>query len=121
MRYLIVYILIALSTTCFAQENNVIDRKSILKEIKSFIKSENYSKVNDLVKDPIIIKNSSNYEIISEKILQRLILEDIESFMKELGNSFCFIGSEYKIKIDNTYNYIDLLLFNYEYNFFVVV
>lgn len=51
MRYLIVYILIALSTTCFAQENNVIDRKSILKEIKSFIKSENYSKVNDLVKD----------------------------------------------------------------------
>ena len=32
------------------------------------------------------IKNSSNYEIISEKILQKLILEDIESFMKELGN-----------------------------------
>jgi hypothetical protein len=51
MRYLIVYILIALSTTCFAQENNVIDRKSILKEIKSLIKSENYSKVNDLLKD----------------------------------------------------------------------
>ena len=31
-----------------------------------------------------------------------LILEDIESFMRELGNSFSFIGSEYKIKI-NTY------------------
>jgi predicted nuclease of restriction endonuclease-like (RecB) superfamily len=41
--------------------------------------------------------------------------------MKELGNSFCFIGSEYKIRIDNTFNYIDLLLFNYEYNCFVVV
>ena len=41
--------------------------------------------------------------------------------MKELGNSFSFIGSEYKIKIGNVYNYIDLLLFNYEYNCFVVV
>ena len=41
--------------------------------------------------------------------------------MKELGNSFSFIGSEYKIKIGNSYNYIDLLLFNYEYNCFVVV
>lgn len=41
--------------------------------------------------------------------------------MKELGNSFCFIGSEYKIKIGSTFNYIDLLLFNYEYNCFVVI
>ena len=49
------------------------------------------------------------------------MLEDIETFMKELGNSFSFIGSEYKIRVDNVYNYIDLLLFNYEYNCFVVV
>ena len=41
--------------------------------------------------------------------------------MKELGHSYCFIGSEYKIKIGNSYNYIDLLLFNYEFNCFVVV
>ena len=73
------------------------------------------------MKNPIIIENSNNYETISEKVLQKLILEDIESFMKELGNSFSFIGSEYKIRIDNTFNYIDLLLFNYEYNCFVVV
>ena len=71
--------------------------------------------------NPIIIKNSNNYEFISEKVLQKLIVEDIESFMNELGNSFSFIGSEYKIRIDNTFNYIDLLLFNYEYNCFVIV
>ena len=41
--------------------------------------------------------------------------------MKELGTSFCFIGSEYKIKIGNSYNYIDLLLYNIEYNCYVVV
>ena len=79
------------------------------------------SNIVDFVKNPIIIKNSNNYETISEKILQKLILEDVESFMKELGESFSFIGSEYKIRLDNTFNYIDLLLFNYEYNCFVVV
>ena len=79
------------------------------------------SNVLDFVKNPILIKNNSNYETISEKILQKLILEDIESFMNELGNSFCFIGSEYKILLDNTFNYIDLLLFNIEFNCYIVV
>lgn len=41
--------------------------------------------------------------------------------MKELGNLFCFIGSEYKIKIGDRYNYIDLLLFYIKYNAYVVV
>ena len=76
--------------------------------------------VLDFVKNPIMIRNN-NYDIISEKILKKLIIEDIESFMKELGDSFSFIGSEYKIKLDNTFNYIDLLLFNIEYNCYVVV
>ena len=79
------------------------------------------SHIVDFVKNPIMIKNNNNYEILSEKVLQKLILEDIESFMKELGNSFCFIGSEYKIRIGNNFNYIDLLLFNIEYNCYVVV
>ena len=74
----------------------------------------------DFVKNPIIIKNSKNYEI-TEKILQKMILEDLENFLEELGSGFTFIKSEYKIKLGNRYNYIDLLLFNYIYNAFVVV
>ena len=100
-------------------KNNEYER--LPEDTKGKIINQKESKVIDFVKNPIIIKNSSNYEIISEKILKKLILEDIESFMKELGNSFSFIGSEYKIRLDNTFNYIDLLLFNYEYNCFVVV
>ena len=41
--------------------------------------------------------------------------------MNELGDSFSFIGSEYKIRVDDTFNYIDLLLFNIEFNCYVVV
>ena len=84
------------------------------------INNEEYY-VTDFVKNPILIKNYFNYKDISEKVLKKLILENIESFMNELGNSFCFVGSEYKIKIGNRYNYIDLLLFNIEYNCYVVI
>ena len=77
--------------------------------------------ITDLVKNPINIKNNSEYKIISEKVLQRLMLEDIPSFLKELGNGFTFIDNEYKIKIGDTYNYLALLLFNIEYNCYVVV
>ena len=79
------------------------------------------SNIVDFIKNPIMIKNNNNYEILSEKVLQKLILEDIELFMKELGSTFSFIGSEYKIKIGDRNNYIDLLLFNIKYNCYVVV
>ena len=75
-------------------------------EAKNKLITREETKVNDLVKDPIIIKNSSNYEIISEKILQKLILEDISSFLDELGRGFTFIRNEYKIKLGDKYNYI---------------
>ena len=90
-------------------------------DTKNKLITNDESIIVDFIKNPIMIKNNSNYEFITEKILQKLILEDIEFFMKELGNSFCFIGSEYKIRIGNSFNYIDLLLFNIEYNCYVIV
>ena len=78
-------------------------------------------KLPDLVKNPLQIRNTSGNNEISEKILQKLILEDIPSFLKELGNGFCFIDNEYKIKIGDRYNYIDLLLYNIKYKCYVVV
>ena len=79
------------------------------------------SDIVDFIKNPILIKNSNKYDIFSEKVLQKLILEDIENFLEELGNGFTFIKSEYKIKLDDRYNYIDLLLYNIKYKCYVVV
>ena len=90
-------------------------------ETKKKLKNKEELKVPDLVKNPIQIKNTSGNNEISEKVLQKLILEDIPSFLKELGNGFSFIDSEYKIKIGDRYNYIDLLLYNIKYKCYVVV
>lgn len=79
------------------------------------------TKVTDFIKNPTIIKNSNNYEEISEKVLKRLILEDMKNFLKELGKGFTYISDEYKIKIGDTYNYIDLLLYNIKYRCYVII
>ena len=86
---------------------------------KEKLKKEEKLQVQDLVKNPIILKTDK--ELIKEKALQQLILEDIDNFLLELGLGFSYIKSEYKIKIGNNYNYIDLLLYNIIYNCYVVV
>lgn len=63
-------------------------------ETKTKLITKEDSKIEDLIKNPIIIKNQNNLEIIGEKALQKLILEDIPSFLDELGNSFTFIRNE---------------------------
>ena len=81
--------------------------------------SKSETNITDYIKNPIVFK--TNKQIYSEKALQQLILEDIPTFLEELGNGFTFIKNEYPIKIGNRYNYIDLLLFNIEYNCYFVV
>ena len=86
---------------------------------KEKLKKDNKLEVQDLVKNPIIL--NTNKEIVKEKMLQQLILENMNVFLKELGDGFAFIENEHKIKIGNTYNYIDLLLYNIKYKCYVVV
>lgn len=83
--------------------------------------NNNHLDVRDFIKNPILIRNANKVEVISEKVLQNLIHEDISGFMEELGPNFAYIGKEYKIKIENRYNYIDILLYNIKYKCYVVV
>ena len=90
-------------------------------ETKTKLVNLKENKIQDFIKNPILIKNKYKYDMMSEKILKKLIIEDINSFMKELGEGFSYVDNEYKIKVGDRYNYIDLLLFNYKYNSFVVI
>ena len=108
-----------------------------VRNLRDKIKSKEYEKLDektknkiinkleynavDFVKNPILIKNSYDYKNISEKILQKLILENISSFLRELGAGFSYIDNEYKIKVGDTYNYIDLLLCNIKFKCYVVI
>ena len=99
--------------------NKEYERLSV--ETRNKMLNEEKTNIKDFIPNPILIRNKNNIEIISEKILHKIIIEDIERFMKELGVGFSFIGSEYKIKIGERYHYIDILLFNIKMNAYVVI
>ena len=108
-----------------------------VRELKKIIKSNEYErlsedtknklvtneelKLRDLVPDPLLIKSEFNIEQLTEYALKQSILNNLDNFLTQLGNGFSYIGNEYKIKIGNNYNYIDLLLFNIEYSCYVVI
>ena len=100
-------------------KNNTYNRLPIITKNK-IIKQQEID-IKDLIPNPIIIKKSSSNEKFSEYALKEFILNNIDSFLLQLGNGFTYVGNEYKIKIGNTYNYIDLLLYNIEFNCYVVV
>ena len=116
--------------------NITIKQNLSVRELRNKIKNKEYErlddktkhkliekdkeKIEDFIKNPILIKNSYK-DVISEKLLKQLILEDIDNFLSELGEGFSYIKNEYKIKLGDRYNYIDLLLFNIKYNCYVVI
>ena len=99
-----------------SNEYERLDNKTKEKLIK---KEEN--KIEDFIKNPIVIKSNIDREKITEKALHQLIIENMKEFLNELGDGFSYISDEYKIKIGNRYNYIDILLYNIEFNCYVVV
>ncbi len=100
-------------------KDNEYERLDETTKLKLQTKEE--TKVTDFIKNPIVIKNTLNKIEFTEKVLKKLILEQLDEFLQELGNNFCYKGNEYKIKLGDRYNYIDLLLYNIEYNCYVVI
>lgn len=90
-------------------------------ETKVKLINQEQTSASDFVKNPILIKNSLNYNEVSEKVLKQLIQNNIDYFLSELGGGFSYIKSEYKIKLGDRYNYIDLLLYNIKFRCYVVV
>ena len=64
---------------------------------KNKLKSQEELKINDFIKNPVVLKNTYNYEKVTEKYLKQLILEQLNTFLLELGEGFCYISDEYKI------------------------
>jgi len=117
--------------------NEVAKNHLSKRELREKIKNKEYQRLNDetknklinnekleiidYIKNPIILNKKHDYNKISEFALKEIIMNDLDNFLKQLGDGFCYIENEYKLKIGDTYNYIDILLFNIIFNCYVVV
>ena len=108
----------------YRQLHDIIKSKEyerLPEQTKEKLKKQEALNIKEIIPNPIIIKNTLLQNKISEKVLQKIIMEDVSSFLKQLGEGFTFIDNEYKIKMGERYNYIDLLLYNIKYKCYVVI
>ena len=77
--------------------------------------------IEDMIKDPILIKTNKETNKLNEKALHKYIISMLENKFLELGTGFALVGHEYKIKINNRTYKIDLLFFNINLNSYIVI
>ena len=100
-------------------KSNEYNRLSV--EVKEKLKSNEVVGTNEKVPSPVVLQGLKVNDKLTEKIVQKWIDENPASFCEALGEGYTYVKSQYKIKIGSNYNYIDILLFNYISNSFVVV
>ena len=75
---------------------------------------DNSDLIQNIVKDEYILNFLWLTEPFAERQLEKSLIENIKKFLLELGNDFCFIGSQYKLTLDNADYYVDLLFYHRE-------
>ena len=77
--------------------------------------------IDEIFNSKLAIDFIDKNKIITEKDLEKELINNITKFILELGKGFAFIGNQYKLKIPNHEYYPDLLFYNYILHSFVII
>ena len=73
------------------------------------------------LKDPYIFDFLTLDEPFHERELETSLIHHLEKFLLELGQGFAFVGRQYRIEVDDTDFYIDLLFYHLKLRAFIVI
>lgn len=95
------------------------DRAEILALAKD---GQRIKSARDVVKDPYVFEfldlPDRNYR---ESELENRLIAELEKFLLELGKGFAFIGQQYRITLNNTHFYVDLVFYHRILKCFVLI
>jgi predicted nuclease of restriction endonuclease-like (RecB) superfamily len=75
----------------------------------------------ELVKDPYNLQFLDIQDKVSERHLENKLIDNIKSFLLELGKSFAFVGNQYHLNLEGEDYYIDLLFYHIKLKCYVVI
>ena len=102
-------------------KNNSYERLIDKSKHIEIISTNKNNSITSNMKNPIIIELNENEEIRTEKDLELKLLSKLSFFFNQLGEGFTLVDNQYKISDGSKNYYIDLLLFNMEFNCYVVI
>jgi len=109
------------------KDSALFQRLALSKDKEGILKLSQQGQIinheEDLVKDPYVLEflglpEQSRY---TEKQLESKIIENLQNFLLELGKGFAFIGSQYRITLNNTHFYVDLVFYHRILKCFVII
>ena len=92
-----------------------------LTNFKQTLPSEDSDLAQELTKDPYCFGFTGITKPYNERILKDALLNNITTFLTELGTGFAYVGKEYRLKIGKKENFIDLLFYNLNLSCYIVI
>ena len=74
--------------------------------------SEDLVRTEEEIKDPFVLEFLDLKDEYSESELEEALIRHLETFLMELGDDFCFIGRQKRLRVGNQWYRLDLLFFH---------
>ncbi|RJR08369.1 DUF1016 domain-containing protein [Candidatus Parcubacteria bacterium] len=96
------------------------DKAGVLKLTKQ---GQVFEKGEDVVKDPYVLEflGIPEKHVYTEREFEQKIMDNLQSFILELGKGFAFIGRQYRITLNNNHYYVDLVFYHRHLRCFVLI
>ena len=94
------------------------ERTALSKNKAAMLAADKKSPPNDLVsteaqiKDPFVLEFLDLKDEYSESDLEEALIRHLETFLMELGDDFCFIGKQKRLRVGDQWYRLDLLFFH---------
>ncbi|MDB5998257.1 MAG: hypothetical protein JWP42_5393, partial [Pseudomonas sp.] len=97
------------------------DKSAVMKEADTNIQAMN-STPREFIRDPMMLEflGLPDTGIVLETELEQALIEQLQSFLLELGKGFAFVARQQRISTEGRDFYIDLVFYNYLLNCFVI-
>jgi predicted nuclease of restriction endonuclease-like (RecB) superfamily len=76
-----------------------------------------------IIKDPFVLEflDINPNQKIKEAKLEQALMDQLQSFLLELGKGFSFVGRQYRVTAEEDHFYVDLVFYNYILKCFVLI
>ncbi len=77
----------------------------------------------DTIKSPYILDflGLPDSDVLHESAIEKAIINNIQSFLLELGKGFAFVGRQKRLQFDEDFFYIDLVFYNCILKFYLLI
>ncbi len=81
------------------------------------------TKPKDIVKDPYVLEflQIPEEHRMTESKLEHKIIDNLQTFLLELGKGFSFVGRQYRLTLDNDHYHVDLVFYHRILKCFVLI